>query len=466
MVKIHSSASPPKKLPTAIFSATNESAIGIDVHLDKMVFCFQRCKLNSDNLEQREFKCRGNREDLRKAAITCYNLHPDVVVMESTGIYWISLYELLEEAGFRSEQLIVLNAREVKAARGRKTDYTDALRLTEVGRSGHYKASFIQDKLHRQYRLCFRAMQNTRKHKQKAVNQLHKLLCSVGVRASTVFSDIRGKAASNIICAMASGVTGNDLMGVIRTNSSRLKHKPEEIAEALQCDKESLVWPVIQRVLENINSLEQSYKKQYLYLKRLILQSDDKLFSVLQEIPGISETSAIGIISELGPDLSKFKSVKHLCSWVGLCPGNTESAGKRISGRCAKGNKYLRTILLEAAHACSHAKNCYLADKTQKLKERRGARKAIVALAHNLLRIIYAMIRDGSHFINTKSDLLEKFRISKLEKAVSDMSKTNSLSIEGASVVKNKLTGTINTTIEPQKQTKRSRKKAIAGVAI
>ena len=86
-------------------------------------------------------------------------------------------------------------------------------------------------------------------------------------------------------------------MGVIRTNSTRLKHKPEEIAEALQCDKESLVWPVIQRVLENINSLEQSYKKQYLYLKRLILQSDDKLFSVLQEIPGISETSAIGIIS-------------------------------------------------------------------------------------------------------------------------------------------------------------------------
>lgn len=192
MVRSNSNATTPEKLPTAIFSATNESAIGIDVHLDKMVFCYQRCQLNSDKLEQREFICRGNREDLRKAAQTCFELQPDVVFMESTGIYWLSLYEQLEDAGFKSEQLIVLNAREVKAARGRKTDYTDALRLTEVGRSGHYKPSFILDKRHREYRLCFRAMQNTKRQKQRAVNQLHKLLCSVGARASTVFSNIRG----------------------------------------------------------------------------------------------------------------------------------------------------------------------------------------------------------------------------------------------------------------------------------
>lgn len=457
MGKLYSTASPPKKLPTAIFSATNESAIGVDVHLDKMVFCYQRCQFNGDKLEQREFIYRGSRDELRKAAKICFSLQPNVIVMESTGIYWLSLYEMLEDAGFNSDQLIVLNAREVKAARGRKTDYTDALRLTEVGRSGNYKASFIQDKQHRQYRLCFRAMQNTRKHKQRAVNQLHKLLCSVGVRASTVFSDIRGKAASNIICALAAGKDGKKLMRVIEANSSRLKHSPKEIFEALQCDKGSLVWPIIQEVLNNINSLEQSYNNQYSYLKDLILESDVELFDRLQEIPGISETAAIGLISELGPNISKFRSVKNLCSWVGLCPGNTESAGKRISGKCAKGNKYLRMILLEAAHACSHAKNCYLADKTQKLKERRGARKAVVALAHNLLRIIFAMIRDGSHFKNSKTDLLDQFRIRKLEKAVNDMSKTNCL-VEGALVVKDKLTGTINTTIDPQKQPKRKKK--------
>lgn len=293
MGKLYSTASPPKKLPTAIFSATNESAIGVDVHLDKMVFCYQRCQFNGDKLEQREFIYRGSRDELRKAAKICFSLQPNVIVMESTGIYWLSLYEMLEDAGFNSDQLIVLNAREVKAARGRKTDYTDALRLTEVGRSGNYKASFIQDKQHRQYRLCFRAMQNTRKHKQRAVNQLHKLLCSVGVRASTVFSDIRGKAASNIICALAAGKDGKKPMRVI--------------------------------------------------------------------------------------------------------------------------------------------------------------------LAHNLLRIIFAMIRDGSHFKNSKTDLLDQFRIRKLEKAVNDMSKTNCL-VEGALVVKDKLTGTINTTIDPQKQPKCKKK--------
>ena len=123
---------------------------------------------------------------------------------------------------------------------------------------------------------------------------------------------------------MSEGKSENNLMQVIRSNSTRLKHKPKEIYEALQCDKESLVCPVIQQVLDNINNLEQNYKKQYSYLKRLIVKSDGKPFKVLQEIPGISEISAIGIISELGSDLSKFKNVKHLCSWVGLCPGNTD----------------------------------------------------------------------------------------------------------------------------------------------
>ncbi len=219
---------------------------------------------------------------------------------------------------------------------------------------------------------------------------------------------------------------------------------------------------LVKKVMESITSLEKSYDEQYTYLKNLVVESDRNLYFRLQSIPGVSDTAALGIICELGSDLSKFKSAKHLCSWGGLCPGNTESAGKRISGKCAKGNKCLRGILLEAAHACSRAKDCFLTDKAQKLKERRGKRKSVVALAHNLLRIIYAMIRDGSIFINSKTDLPEKFRLDKLKQAAKDLNNTAGLELEGSLVVKDKLTGEINARIEPQRQKKRRTDKECA----
>lgn len=234
-----------KSAQNAIFSATNQSAIGIDVHLDKIVFCYQKCAFNSSELEERNFACKGNLDALKEAALICKELNPDVILMESTGVYWYSVYEALEDVGFTSEQLAVLNARDVKAARGRKTDVTDARRLTELGRSGKYRASFIPDRTHRQYRTCFRALQTFKRQRQRAVNQLHKLLCSVGARASTVFSDIRGKAASKIIEALVMyHHSGDDvvLMQVIEENSKRLKHTPEEIFEALRCNGNSPVW--------------------------------------------------------------------------------------------------------------------------------------------------------------------------------------------------------------------------------
>ena len=453
-------AKSPGKSGTAIFYATNASAVGVDVHLDKFVFCYQKCELDSSQLGQRDFICSGTRTALQQAAEQCMSLSPDVIVMESTGIYWLPLYEALENAGFKQSQLIVLNAREVKAARGRKTDYTDAMRLTELGRSGRYRASFVPAKQYREYRLCFRAMQNTKRQKQRSVNQLHKLLCSVGAKASTVFSDIRGRAATAIITALAEGITGDALSALIAKSCARfhLKRTPEEISEALQCDRESPVWPAINSLLHIIESLEKSFKQQYTYLRNLVLKTDPALFKRLQSIPGISEMSAVGLICELGSDISGFRSAKQLCSWAGICPGNSESAGKRYSGKCAKGNKYVRGILIEAAHACARTKNCFLADKAQKLKERRGKRKATVALAHNLLRIIYAMYRDGTEFKNSPGTVLTEFRVEKFKKAASDLTKVQGIELEGTLVVKEEATGKISAKIEPSGQIRRKRK--------
>lgn len=449
-----------KSAQTAIFSATNQSAIGIDVHLDKIVFCYQNCAFNSSKLEERNFTSKGNLSDINNAASICKELNPDVILMESTGVYWLSIYEALENVGFMSEQLIVLNARDVKAARGRKTDLTDARRITELGRSGKYRQSFIPDRIHRQYRTCFRALQAAKRTRQRAVNQLHKLLCSVGARASTVFSDIRGKAATIIIEALAANASDDKLLQIIEENSKRLKHSPEEIFEALRCDKTSPVWNVISKSIKHIKFLDDTYEEQLAELKSMVIKTDKDLFLRLQKIPGISELSALGIVCELSSDAAKsFDSAKKLSSWAGLSPGNSESAGKRFSGKCAKGNKYLRGLLMEAAHACMHCKDCYLADKAKKLKARRGGRKAVVALAHNLLRVIFAMIRDGSEFINEKKDVLTPFCLEKLQQATDHLSRNTKLKVDNKIIVVDQETGAVKSEIVPSRQSKRRGRK-------
>lgn len=288
-----------KSAQNAIFSATNQSAIGIDVHLDKIVFCYQKCAFNSSELEERNFTGKGNLDAIKEAALICKDLNPDVILMESTGVYWYSVYEALEDVGFTSKQLAVLNARDVKAARGRKTDTTDARRLTELGRSGKYRASFLPDRSHRQYRTCFRALQAFKRQRQRSVNRLHKLFCTVGLRASTVFSDIRGKAASKILEALVKSHPHDDdeaLMKVIEENCRRLKHTPEEIFEALRCNRNTPVWQPIELCIDVIKSLDAAYSKQLHSLKLMVKKTDGDLFVRLQKIPGISEIAALGII--------------------------------------------------------------------------------------------------------------------------------------------------------------------------
>ena len=433
----------------AIFTATHRSAIGIDVHLDKLVVCYQRCDYGDCKLEEQHAEFKGDYEAAKRTAEFCWKLQPEVVLMESTSIYWLPLYEALEDVGFTPEQIVVLNARDVKAVHGRKTDYADAKRLAEVGRSGSFKRSFILDKVHRQYRIMYRNLLAVKLERQSVINRFHKLLCTVGVRASTVFSDISGKAASNIIGALIDGKTGPELMEVIQNNCRKLKYKPEQIYIAMQCDMQSLCWSSLKHWRSHIRHLDALYDELYEELKTEVFKTDLPLVQRLKTIPGVSELGAISLVCELGNDLSGFEDAKHLASWVGLCPGNTESAGKRYSGRCTKGNRYLRRVLIEAAMAASRTKKCFLYDKAQKFKERRGAKKSHVAIAHNLLRIIYAMYRDGTTFINEITDVYDKFKLENLKKAAQGLSKTK-FKLDTEIRVKDSTNGEVAVTIAPK----------------
>lgn len=413
------------KTGQALFTAMHTSAIGIDVHESKMVACYQYCNSGDSNIYTEHLETKTKFIDIKHLVDWICKKSPDVVVFESTGVYWMSLYDELERRGFSSDKVAVLNARDVKAVRGRKTDWADAARLTELGRSGCYKASFIPPKPIRQLRVMCRALYNIKKDIQKTKNRMHKYLTGVGFRASQVFSNVRGKAATAIIDAVIGGARGDALLEIIKKEGYRLKASTTEIYEALNGDRESAVWFLISQTKRHLSYLEKKYE-ELLNQIRIMAEPYKPTIDLLMSIPGVKEIGAITILSEIGDDLSSFKSIKCFTSWIGICPGNSESAGKKYSGRCTKGNKYLKRVLIEIANAVGLSRKGYLYQLFQTFKERRGHKRAIVAIAHKIARIIFACIKNNSKYKEIENcNVLKDHRIKKLKLVTASLGEVN-----------------------------------------
>ena len=192
--------------PDTVIQAHYQSAIGVDIHLKVLVYCYQYC--HDDVIETTHASFASSASEIRRFAQWCQQCQPDIIVMESTGVLWRSAYEALEEVGFDQQQLTLVNARDVKAIIGRKTDREDARRLAEIARLGHIKRSMVPSKVFRDMRLLARQYQKITNQMASAINAYHKLLNCVGCRASTVFSDVRGKAAQAILEAKILNVVG------------------------------------------------------------------------------------------------------------------------------------------------------------------------------------------------------------------------------------------------------------------
>ena len=200
------------KAKYSAFHALHQSCIGVDVHANLIVGVYQRAQFGKTTIEEQYWNSDAIKSSLKKFALWCKSLAPEIIIMESTGVYWQSLYEQLELVGFTSEQLVVVNARDVKNRRGSKTDRADAVHLAEVARQGNYRSSFVPRKDIRELRCISRAYSQLKNQRKSLVNVLHKQLCQVGCRASSVFSDIRGKMATKILDALIDGSEGDELL--------------------------------------------------------------------------------------------------------------------------------------------------------------------------------------------------------------------------------------------------------------
>jgi len=367
----------------------------LDVHQAKLTVSVLYENDHGDVVnEMREFG--GFKRDRREMAAWVASFHPDLVVMESTGIYWKSPYAALEWHGLN---LAVVNARHVKQVPGRKTDIADAQWLAILARSGLLRGGFVPPQHFREYRLIARQLQKLTGIASGEKNRLHKLLTDAGIRLSVVVSDLYGKSAKAMIMGLLDGDTPEQLLVYA---DPRLKATPDELREALDGDLSDSHRFVIRELMAHIDELDARMRK---FRQTLLasLSSYQSILQNLQTLPGIDELSAAMILVEIGDDMCAFGSAAKLASWAGVCPGQNESAGKRKSAKARKGNPYLRRLLCEAANAASRTR-CGLQEKFKGLMIRRGRKRAIFAIAHKLLKIVFLLIQRGDYYRDAETD--------------------------------------------------------------
>jgi transposase len=372
--------------------AINRRVIGLDIHQAQITACaLFEDEQGGIRKEHRQFG--AFKRDRRALAEWCSAIDPAEIVMESTGIYWKSPYAALEKVGIRAK---VVNARHVKNVPGRKTDIGDAEWLAMLSRAGLLRGSFVPEADHRELRLVSRQRQKLVGILASEKNRLHKVLTDSGIRLGVVVSDLHGQSARAMVKALIEGKAPEE---VIKLASRRLKASREEMMDALQGELTSAHRFVLDELMQHVEDIEVRIRRFDQKLLEGLSDAGDALM-VLQTIPGVDLIGAAMLLVEIGADMSVWGNEERLASWVGICPGNNESAGKRKSGRMRKGNPYVRRLLCEFAHAASRTESTFKA-KFQGLVVRRGRKRAIIAIAHKILRTIFFMLKRGQHYRDT-----------------------------------------------------------------
>jgi transposase len=307
------------------------------------------------------------------------------VAMESTGVYWKPVYNILEG----QFELLVVNAQHLKAVPGRKTDVRDAEWIAELLAHGLLRGSFVPPPSVRELRELTRYRSSLTRDRARTVNRLQKVLEAANIKLASVVSDIDGVSARQMLEGLVAGQRDTEQLASLA--KGRLKEKHAQLVEALSGRLQPHQSFLIAEHLAQIDYLEGA-------IERLSRQIEEKLrpfeqpIGWLDTIPGVNRRTAEVLWAETGGDMSRFASARHLASWAGMCPGNHESAGKRLSGRTRKGSPWLRHCLVEAAHGAAHTKNKYLSSQYHRLAARRGKKKALMAVAHSILVITYHLL--------------------------------------------------------------------------
>lgn len=357
-----------------------ERCAGLDVHKKSVVAC-------ALTPEARQTKTFGTMtDDLRHLGEWLRECGVSAVAMESSGVYWQPVFNVLEQMGF---DVLVANARHIKAVPGRKTDIKDAEWIADLLRHGLLRASFVPDRNQRELRELTRHRRSLIQERSQVRNRIQKLLEGVNVKLSSVLSDIAGASGRAILEALARGETDQEALADLA--SDRVQHKRQELIRALDGAMGQHQRLLLSSLLRQLDFLDAEIEALSEEVARRTVPFDEAI-ERLDAIPGIGRRNAEDILAEIGLDMSRFPSPAHLASWARLCPATHESAGKRKAVSTGHGNRWLRSALTQAALAAANKKDSYFRAHYQRLASRRGKKRAAVAVAHSLLVVIYYLL--------------------------------------------------------------------------
>jgi transposase len=374
----------------------HERCCGLDVHKDTVVACL----LTPEGKQTRTF--RTTTPALRELVAWLQEEGCTHVAMESTGVYWKPIYNLLEATGMTT---LLANPQKIKAIPGRKTDVKDAEWIATLLRRDMIPASFIPDRPQRELAELVRYRRSLIGERTREWNRIRKVLEGANIKLGSALSKVHSVSAQAMLRAFVAGVT--DPAALAALADPRVRASREELEAALT----SLVGEhqrfMLAEQLAHIDDLTGR-------IARLDAEIEERMrpfapqIAALDAIPGIGITCAQEIIATISTDLSRFPSAKHLASWAKVAPGNRESAGKRLPGGTGRTKPYLRAVLVEAAHAAGHTRDSYLGAQYRRLAARIGKKKAAVAVAHSILVIVYHILRDGVVYEELGADFFAK----------------------------------------------------------
>lgn len=394
---------------------------GLDVHKKTVVACCMTPGIKGEvNIVTRSFSTIT--AGVLELSDWLHSQNVQQLVMESTGEYWKPIYNLLE-SGF---EVLVVNAQQMKNVPGRKTDVQDAQWIAELLRHGLLRGSFIPPLPQRELRDLTRQHTNLVQERAAVVNRLQKTLEWANIKLACVVTDITGVSARQMLAVIADGQDNEQVLAELAKAS--LRNKRQQLEQALTGRvREHHRFLIAQhlmhldflkeqiaifdtRITEHIQAQATTQKDSKSpnlcdsltsAVKNLPQNSPlswEAAVSLLDTIPGVARNTAEVLLAEIGIDMTRFPSAAHLARWARVCPGNNESAGKQFSGRTGQGNSWLRSALIQAANAASRCKNSYLAVVYQRLKPRRGRKRAIVAVAHRILTAVFHMLSTGQPY--------------------------------------------------------------------
>lgn len=383
---------------------------GLDVH-HKMIKCAVRCRQETGKLYRQVRSFGTMTRDLRALADYLQSLGVTHVALEATGVLWKPVWNILDGRF----TLLLVNPRHLKKVPGRKSDVTDAEWLAQLLQCGLLKGSFVPPRAVRELRDLTRHRAQLAAEHTRLANRIHKLLEDANVKLGAVASEVLGQSGRAMLRALVEGE--QDPSRLADLARGQLRKKLPDLRLALEGRFTSHHRLVLRRLLSHVNYLEQQIE----WFSQMIGPKLDALLPAtpqqrLDAIPGINRINIENVIAEIGVDMSVFPDEHHLSSWTGMCPGNEETAGKRLRSRTRKGNRWLRRALAEAAWAASRSKHSYLAARFRRLAARRGKKRALLGVGHSILIVIYHVLKDEVDYRDLGADFFDRLEPERLRR--------------------------------------------------